>query len=127
MALCDFREYHVERVHNAVEVVAKKVRTEHQKLAPKKEMCEVDLQQEIGEIEPFAENHFARPVAIHSDVRHESRLNSLELKLDTFCRVNQHVGKPFVATCYLLLKRRPRENYVGFVDLQILVSWNEFR
>lgn len=96
MALCNFREYNIKCIHYPVEVIADEVATERKELSAQKEVCEVDLQQQIGKIEEFAENHFACPVPIHLDVFHKSDFNPLKLKLDIFCRVNQHVGKPFV-------------------------------
>lgn len=128
MALCDFREYNIECVHYPVEVIADEVDTEHQELSAQKEVCEVDLQQQINKIEEFAENHFGCPVPIHLDVLHESDFNPLKLKLDIFCRVNQHVGKRLcTATCYLFLQRRSRVNYVRLVDLHVFVFRNELR
>lgn len=128
MALCNLREYNIKCIHYPVEVIADEVATERKELSAQKEVCEVDLQQQIGKIEEFAENHFACPVPIHLDVFHESDFNPLKLKLDIFLPSESTCWEAFCsATCYLFLQRRSRVNYVRLVDLHIFVFRNELR
>lgn len=93
MAFGYFREDHIERVHDAVEVISKHIDAQGQEPPPEEDVSEVNLQQQIGQIEDFAANHFACPVTIHLDVLEKSSLDSFELKLDTILRSTMCAGE----------------------------------
>jgi hypothetical protein len=86
MTFGHFREDHIERVHDSVEVISKHIDAQGQEPSAEEDVSEVNLQHEIDEIENFAEDHFTCPVPIHLDVLEEGRLDSFELKFDTILR-----------------------------------------